>query len=392
MTKEIKTLIEAEEEKLITMRRYLHQHPELSMEEFETTKWIAKELDELAISYKLGNPTGLIATIKGSHPGKMVLLRADMDALPVRELNEGLSYSSQNEGKSHACGHDAHTAMLLTAARVLVQLKEKIHGSIRLIFQPAEEVAKGAKLMIEQGALESVDNVFGIHIWSGVPVGQVCCYPGPSFAAADIVKIHFEGVGGHAAMPEQTVDAAIVASQFVSTVQTIVSREIDPLHPAVVTIGKMDVGQRFNVIAQDAYLEGTIRNFNEGTRGIVEEKISHYAQQLAGLYGAKASVDYVRMTEVVDNDYESAQLVTEITQDYFGKEAIGGPAPTMGAEDFGFYMRDRPGAFALVGSGNPDKDSCWPHHHGRFNIDEDALKMGAELYTRYALAYLNKEM
>ena len=389
MLKNLSQLFQAEAENLVKVRRQLHQQPELSMEEFETTKFVAKELAALGIEYKLGEPTGVIGTIYGGQPGKTVLLRGDMDALPVPELNEGLSYKSQQAGKSHACGHDAHTAMLLTAAKVLVEVKEELKGNVRLVFQPAEEVAKGAKAMIEQGALADVDNVFGIHIWSSVPVGQVSCYPGPAFAAADIIKINFEGIGGHAAMPEQTVDAAIIASQFVSNVQAIVSREIDPLHPAVITIGRMDVGQRFNVIAQDAYLEGTVRNFNEGTRGIVEEKITHYAENIAALYGGTAKVVYERMTEVVDNDPASAQLVSQITSETFGTEALGAPTPTMGAEDFGFFMTDTPGAFALVGSANPEKDSCWAHHHGRFNIDEDALQVGAELYGRYAVSFLN---
>lgn len=386
----VKEMILKEKDFLVDFRRDLHQHPELSMEEYETTKKVASELDKLGVPYRLTEPTGLIATIKGNKEGKTVLLRADMDALSVQELNEGLSYTSQTDGKMHACGHDSHTAMLLTAVKVLVQLKEELNGTVQLVFQPGEEVAKGAKVMIKQGALEGVDNVFGLHIWSQLPSGVVACDPGPSFAAADVLKIHFEGKGGHAAMPQQSVDAAIMASQFVANAQAIISREIDPLMPAVLTIGKMEVGQRFNVIAQDAVLEGTIRTFHKEARDTVEEKLRCYANQIAAMYGGKVTIDYERITEVVDNEKQSAELVKQITREAFGEEAIANPAPTMGGEDFGFFMTDTPGAFALVGSGDPEKDTCWPHHHGRFNIDEDAMLVGAELYVQYAMKYLGQ--
>lgn len=388
MNDQIRTLINQEEANMVEFRRYLHQYPELSLEEFETTTLLAKELDKLGISYQLTEPTGIIATIEGGEPGKTVLLRGDMDALSVTELNDALVYKSTTAGKMHACGHDAHTAMLLTAAKILVTIKDQIKGQVRLVFQPAEEIAIGAKLMIDQGATKNVDNVFGIHIWSVLPSGQVSCYPGPCFAAADRVSIRFEGQGGHAAMPQQCVDAAIIASQYVVNIQSIISREIDPLNPAVITIGKIDVGQRFNVIAQDAYLEGTVRTFHKETRDIVEQKMKQYADEIAAVYGATAIVDYVRMTEVVDNDETSAKLVQSITEKAFGKAAVGKPAPTMGGEDFGFFMVDNPGAFALVGCADEAKDTCWAHHHGKFNVDEDSMKIGAELYVRYALDYL----
>ena len=209
--------------------------------------------------------------------------------------------------------------------------------------------------MIKQGALEGVDNVFGLHIWSQLPSGVVACDPVLVLQISDVLKIHFEGKGGHAAMPQQSVDAAIMASQFVANAQAIISREIDPLMPAVLTIGKMEVGQRFNVIAQDAVLEGTIRTFHKEARDTVEEKLRRYANQIAPMYGGKVTIDYERITEVVDNEKQSAELVKQITREAFGEEAIANPAPTMGGEDFGFFMTDTPGAFALVGSGDPEK-------------------------------------
>lgn len=388
MNTQIKEAILQNEESLIAFRRELHQNPELSMEEVETTNRVAKRLDKWGISYKRMEPTGLLGEIKGDKPGKTVLLRADMDALPVTEQNEDLPYVSQVKGKMHACGHDGHTSMLLFALHALNNVKEQLHGTVRFIFQPSEENAEGANLMIKQGATEGVDNVFGIHIWSELDSGKVSCPEGPSFAAADMLEIDFTGKGGHAAMPHQTVDAAVIASQFVSNVQSVVAREVDPLQSAVVTIGKMDVGDRFNVIAERARLEGTIRTFDNATRDKVEEAIHRYAKHVAEMYGGTASVQYDRKTEAVVNEKHSSALVREVASESFGEDVLQEEPPTMGAEDFGFYMTEATGAFALVGAGNTEKDTRWAHHHGRFNIDEDALKTGSELYAQYAFSYL----
>ena len=202
-----------------------------------------------------------------------------MDALSVEQLNKHVPYASKIDGKMHACGHDAHTSMLLIAAKALVDVKDELPGNVRLLFQPAEEIAQGAKAMVEQGAMEGVDNVFGIHIWSQLPTHKVSCPPGPSFAAADIFKVHFTGKGGHGAIPQDCIDAAIVASSFVMNVQTVISRTIDPQNPAVLTVGKMEVGTRFNVIAENALIEGTVRTFNQDTRDHIEKSISQYAEQ-----------------------------------------------------------------------------------------------------------------
>lgn len=387
----IKEFIHANEELMIAFRRDLHKHPELSFEEVETTKKVAEKLDAWGVSYRLTEPTGLIAEIKGGKPGKTVALRADMDALSVQELTDDLEYKSTIEGKMHACGHDSHTSMLLAAVKAVNNIKDEIPGTVRLIFQPAEEIAQGAAKLIEQGAVEGVDNVFGIHIWSQTPSGKISCPPGPSFAAADLVNIHFKGKGGHAAIPHDTVDAAVTASQFMADVQSIISRKVNPMQPAVFTIGKVDIGQRFNVVAEDAFLEGTVRTFDNDTRQIVEDSIKQYAEHIAAANGATAEVEYIRMTEPVVNEEKSAQLVNQTVEESFGKDSIYNEPPTMGAEDFGAYMQESTGAFALVGSGNPEKDTEWAHHHGRFNIDEDAMIVGAELYANYALAYLNQD-
>jgi amidohydrolase len=386
----IKEVIQKYSEELTELRRKFHSEPELSMEEVKTTAFICEYLENLGIAYRKTEPTGVIATIEGGKPGKTVALRGDMDALSVEELNKDLPYASKEKGKMHACGHDAHTAMLLIAAKALNEIKDQLPGNIRLLFQPAEEIAEGAKVLIKQGAMDGVDNVFGIHIWSQMPTHKVSCTPGPSFASADLFKVTFKGKGGHGAMPHACIDAAVVASSFVMNVQTVVSRTIDAKSPAVLTVGKMVVGTRFNVIAENAVIEGTVRCFHPETRDHIEKQLQHYADHVAAVYGATAKVEYSRGTQAVINDEYSAKLVQQVAADAFGEDVLFNEEPTMGGEDFSFYLDLAPGSFALVGSGNPEKDTEWAHHHGNFNIDEDALATGAELYAQYAWAYLNE--
>ncbi|MDM5227409.1 amidohydrolase [Cytobacillus sp. NJ13] len=386
----LKELIGAYSDELTELRRKLHREPEVSWEEYKTTQFICEYLDGLGIPFKRTEPTGVIAEIAGAKPGKTVALRGDMDALQVEELNKDLPYASLENGKMHACGHDAHTAMLLIAAKSLNEIKEELPGNVRLLFQPAEEVAEGAKMMVEQGAMKGVANVFGIHIWSQMPTHKVSCTPGPSFASADIFKVTFKGKGGHGAMPHDCIDAAVVASSFVMNVQSVVSRSIDAQLPAVLTIGKMIAGTRFNIIAENAVIEGTVRCFNPETRDHIEKQLQHYAENTAAIYGATAKVEYIRGSQAVINDEYSAKLVQKVASEAFGEEVLFNEKPTMGAEDFSFFLDKAPGSFALVGSGNPEKDTEWAHHHGKFNIDEDALSTGAELYGQYAWAYLNE--
>lgn len=384
----IKNAIQENNEEMIEIRRKLHSEPELSWEEVKTSQFVYEYLTDLGIDCRKTEPTGVIGNLKGGKGGKTVALRADMDALSVEELNVDLPYKSKEAGKMHACGHDAHTAMLLAAAKALVAVKDEIPGTVRFIFQPAEEVATGAKAMVEQGAVEAVDEVFGIHIWSQSPSGTIACNPGPSFASADIFKVHFKGQGGHGAIPEDCIDAAVIASSFVMNVQSVVSRTIDPQQPAVVTIGKMIVGTRFNIIAENAEIEGTVRCFDAATRDHIEKQLEVYAANTAAIYGGTASVEYIRGTQAVINGEESAALVQQVAAEAFGEEALYYEKPTMGGEDFSFYLDEVPGSFALVGSGNTEKDTEWAHHHGKFNIDEDAMATGAELYAQYAWAYL----
>lgn len=387
----ITAIIAREEQATIDFRRDLHAHPELPWEERRTTDRVVAELENIGIACRRTAPTGVIADITGSKPGKTVALRADMDALPVHELNDRLSYKSLTAGKMHACGHDSHTAMLLTAARALYEVREQMAGNVRLIFQPAEEIAEGAKAMIAQWALDNVDNIFGMHIWSGSPSGKISCNVGSSFASADLLKVTFRGRGGHGSMPEACIDAAVVASAFVMNLQAIVARETSPLDSAVVSIGRMDVGTRFNVIAENALLDGTVRCFSIETRRRLEAAITRYAQHTAAMYGASVDVDYCYGTLPVINEERSALLAQSTIREAFGDDVLFSEKPTTGGEDFSFYLQDIPGCFALLGSGNKAKGSDYAHHHGCFNIDEQVMKTGAGLYAQYAWRYLHQD-
>lgn len=391
MNPKIKDFIQTHESEIIDMRRQLHQAPELAFEEFETTQYIVRVLEQLDVPYRLMEPTGVIAEIKGPQPGKTVLLRADMDALSIDELNDQLAYRSNHPGKMHACGHDAHIAMLLMALKALLTVQEQINGTVRFIFQPAEEIAAGAKKMIEQGVLDGVDNAFGIHIWSVNETGLIACDPGSAFAGADHFRIHFQGQGGHAAQPHMTHDAVVMAAEYINNIQSIVSRAVDPMEAAVLTVGRFESGDQFNIIAENAHLEGTVRTFNQKTRDLVETHMKHYAEQIAAMYHGTVDFDYRHMTEAVVNHELSAKLVQAVTEKAFGKQHVYHDVPTMGAEDFGYYLTQIPGAFATLGCRNTVKATDYPHHHARFNVDEDALKYGAELYAQYALSYLDQD-
>lgn len=386
----IKEVVQEQESAMIEMRRYLHAHPEQSLLEFETTDYIATQLDALGISYRRMASTGIIGEIKGAKPGKTVLLRADIDALSITELNT-VDYKSTNEGSMHACGHDTHISMLMTALKALNEIKNDIQGTVRFVFQPAEEVAAGAKQAIEQGVLEDVDNVFGIHIWTVDETGQVSCPAGPSFAACDQFTVKFTGKGGHAAQPHMTNDALVIASQYVVLLQDVVARRVDPMNAAVLTVGKIESGDRFNIIAETATLEGTVRTFDPNERDMVERKIIKYAEHIAEMHDAVAEVEFNRLTDAVNNDENAANLVQAVAREAFGEDSVQNDVPTMGAEDFGFYLTQIPGAFATVGAKNISKETDFPHHSARFNVDEDALVRGAELYAQYALAYLSQD-
>lgn len=385
----IRALVKKHEKEMVDFRRELHQNPETSMEEFRTTKRISEELTKHGIAHKILDPVGIIAEIKGGKPGKTVALRADMDALAMEELKE-VSYKSQVAGKMHGCGHDAHSASLLAAAKVLNEVKDELHGNVRFLFQPAEETATGALLMVKNDCMENVDNVFGIHVSSSIPTGQIAISEGPSHASTDILYIKFTGKGGHGAQPHTCVDAVIMASAFVNEIQTIVSREVPPLQPAVVTIGKFVSGSRFNIIAETAHLDGTVRCFDISLREKIEKSIKEYADHVAKMHGGTAEVEYVYGTLPVINEKKSSELAQKTAIDMVGNENLLPTEKTMGGEDFSFYLENCNGCFAVVGTSNKEKCTDQSHHNGRFDVDEDGLKYACELYCAYAINYLSQ--
>lgn len=383
----IKELTKKYKEEIIALRRKFHQYPESSLNEYNTNKMIKKELDKIGIQYKNITNTGILAEIKGKNPGKTIALRADIDALPVTEENT-CEYKSKNEGFMHACGHDCHISMLLGAAMILNDIKDDINGTVRLLFQPAEEIAKGAKMMIEAGALDGVDGIFGMHVWSDIEHGCVSVQEGPLMASADIFEINVKGKGGHGSAPHQGIDSALVSSSIVVNLQSVVSRELSPLDPAVVSIGSINSGSNFNVIASEGFLTGTTRCFDPKIRNKFPEIIERIAKSTASTFRADADLKYSLGTPVVINNRECSKLAEKSV------EKIGAKAITIekitGAEDFAEYLNKVPGVLALIGVKNKNKGATFPQHHPNYTIDEDALEIGSALHVQYALDFLNR--
>lgn len=387
----IKEKILNNEKEIIEFRRELHQHPELSLKEFETTKRIANKLDEYEISYRLTEPTGLIADIKGGKPGQTILLRADIDALPIQEANE-IDYKSVNDGVMHACGHDTHAAMLVYAAKILNAMKSELTGNIRIVFQPAEEIGAGAVKMIEQGVLDGVDTVFGLHINSAWDINTVYCRKGEMMAASDNIQIKFIGREGHGARPHQGIDAIQMAASFLLNVQNVVTREINPLETVVMTFGKLVAGTSRGIVAGQAELDGSVRSFNKETQSQLEESIKRYAKEVAEMYRGDVEIEYNQSTPSVINDDSCAQRFYDLAIDLFGEGCIDNKDKVTGGEDFAFYMdgdKGVPGVFAFVGARSDDKQTHYNHHTNRFNIDESALKFGVYFHVMYSLKFLN---
>lgn len=369
---------------VVEMRRDFHRHPEPSFEEFRTTDRIAEELDKMGIPYRRFEPTGLVGEIRGEKPGKCIFLRADIDALSVKE-ETGLGFASENEGFMHACGHDTHAAMLLGAAKVLSSIKDELCGSVKLVFQPAEELAMGAKHIISQGAIEGADAGFGMHIFSQTPVGQVAITPGVINPAADYYKLTVSGVTSHGAEPNKGVDATVAAAAIVMNLQTISSREFSPLEPVVVTVGTLHSGQRFNVISNYAELEGTVRLFDEELHQQIPGMMSRIAEHTAEAFRCTAELDYQFKSDMLVNDPAMAELAIGSAEKIVGVGNVAPARRTMGGEDFSAYTHIVPCAFAGLGGGGDA-----PQHSEKFCIDESALETGVAVYVRVAVDYLNK--
>lgn len=377
----------------IAVRRQLHMHPELGFQEFATSRLVAERLSALGLEVQTGIAgTGVIGLLHGARPGKTVLLRADMDALPIDEAND-VPYRSTTAGVMHACGHDGHTSGLLTVARLLADRREQIAGTVKFCFQPCEESPPGgAKPMIEAGILEAphVDAVFGLHLWQSLPVGTVGVLPGPAMANSDRFSITIQGRGGHAAQPHLTVDSTVVASQIIVALQSIVARNVSPLSAAVVTVGSLHSGATFNVIADSAELKGTIRTFDASLRQSIPAQVERLARGIAESMGATLHWEFLEGYPACVNDPGMAELVRQVSSEVVGADLVVTPEPTMGGEDFAYFLRERPGCFFFVGSRNDDRGLIHGHHHPRFDIDEAALPIAIETLTSVALRYLSQ--
>jgi amidohydrolase len=373
------------DKQVVEWRRHLHRNPELSFQEHRTAAFVEQTLrqwPELEISRP--TPTSVLAVLRGAHPGKVLALRADMDALPIVEENE-LPFSSQNPGVMHACGHDGHTAMLLAAAGILAGRKEELRGEIRFIFQHAEEFPPGGAIeLVEAGVVDGVDWVFGIHLASLLPVGQIGVRAGEMMASPDNFTITIKGYGGHAAMPHRTIDVIAIGAQLIGHIQHIVSRLTDPLERLVVSVTQFTAGASHNVIPDSAVLKGTIRSFKPSVRAEAPATLKKMAETVAGLYGAEVEFDYVKGYDPVVNDEQLAGIVREAAVELAGGEAVIETPPAMGGEDFSAYQRKAPGVFVNVGAGNVEAGIVYPHHHPKFNFDERALGLGVRLFLRVA--------
>ena len=385
--KNVRLEIRALQPQLVEWRRQIHQKPELGFQEKITAEFISQKLQNWGIEHQVGiAQTGIVAIIKGekSASGKVLAIRADMDALPIQELNE-VPYCSQRDGIMHACGHDGHTAIAIGTAYYLHQHRQELNGTVKIIFQPAEEGPGGAKPMIAAGVLNNpdIDAIIGLHLWNNLPLGTVGVRPGALMAAVELFRCTIFGKGGHGAIPHQTVDSLVVAAQIVSALQTIVSRNINPLDSAVVTVGELHAGTAVNVIADTAKMGGTVRYFNPDLAGFFKERIEKIIAGICQSHGANYDLDYIHLYPPVINDADIAALVRSVAQEVI-EIPIGvfSECQTMGGEDMSFFLQEVPGCYFFLGSANAEKKLDYPHHHPRFDFDETALPMGVEMFVR----------
>ena len=387
------SLLEQNYEEMVAIRRYLHERPELSFQEVYTPAYIANFHRELGLEVREGvGERGVVATLRGGRPGKTVALRADFDALAIQEQND-IPYKSKNDGVMHACGHDGHTAALLVLAKCLSGMREELSGNVVFIHQHAEELAPGgAKAMIEDGCLEGVDVIFGTHLWAPTPLGDILVREGAIMAAADRFEIVIQGKGGHGAEPHHAVDAIVTGAHFVTQLQTLVSRRINPLNPAVISVGHFEAVNPFNVIADSVKLAGTVRTFDETVRDRIIEEIELLLKSVCLGAGASYTYSYHRgYPPVVNHPHETA-FVAEIAQGIPSVNAVHTCEPFMIGEDFAYYMQHVPGTFFFTGAKDPGWETAYPHHHAKFNFDERAMLIAAKILGEATLQFLRQDI
>ncbi|ANB61049.1 M20 family metallopeptidase [Anoxybacteroides amylolyticum] len=383
--------LEAYYDEMVAIRRYLHQHPELSFQEYNTAKYIVDYYKTLGVSVRErvgGN--GVVAKIVGASPGKTVALRADFDALPIQDEKD-VPYKSTVPGVMHACGHDGHTATLLVLAKAFYDIKDELSGTVVFIHQHAEEYAPGGAIgMIEDGCLDDVDVIFGTHLWATEPTGTIQYRTGPIMAAADRFEIKIQGKGGHGAQPHKTKDAIVVAAQLVLALQQIVSRRVNPLQPAVLSIGSFIADNAFNVIADTAKLVGTVRTFDEALRDEIAQEIEKITTGICLAADCSYEYTYTKGYPPVVNHSEETNFIVDIAKQLPEVTTIEETEPHMGGEDFAYYLQNVKGSFFFTGAKAANITSPYPHHHPKFDFDEKAMLIAAKLLGTAALQYLKK--
>jgi amidohydrolase len=374
-----------------SLRRDFHLHPELGFQELRTSGVVMRELSGLGLEVTGGVArTGVIALIEGAKPGPVVMLRFDMDALPILEENE-TEYASRTPGVMHACGHDAHTAIGLTVARLLNARRSELCGTVKLVFQPAEEGLGGAETLIEEGVLDhpKPDVALGLHVWNDKPVGWLGITAGAAMASSDIFQVKITGKGGHGAIPNLAVDPVLAAAQIITALQSIVSRNVSPVQTAVVSVTAVQGGEAFNVIPQTVELKGTLRTFDPGVRQVVGKRFAEIVTQTAAAMGCQADIQLQMLTPALVNDPDVSARVQQTARTLWPEDTIEREYKTMGAEDMAFFLEKIPGCFVFIGSANHELGLDAPHHHPRFDIDERVLTRGAALLTAVTLDFLS---
>lgn len=388
----LKDYVVKNREYITEMRRYFHAYPEVSLKEYNTCKKIEEELDKMGIPHRRVGETGVYGWIDGkgnSGKDKVMVLRADIDALAMEDLKE-VSYCSKEEGVCHACGHDAHIATLLGAAKILKEKEQEFGGQVRLFFQQAEEIGQGARIFVKEGLMEGATRVFGAHVSSKLDSGTVSLTAGPQNASCDYFKIKVTGKGAHVSTPQLGIDAVYVASQIVVALQSIVARNTDPLETVVVGVGVLRAGTQYNIVAEHAEIEGTTRSFSKEVREFTNERVKTIAKQTAELYGAEAEVEFQGFANPLINDEEAVEEVTEVAKQVMEEQnIISNFEKMLGADDFADFLQETKGMYAFVGTRNKEKpNTASAHHHGLFDIDEEGLLLSCNLYVDYALQVL----
>lgn len=381
---------EALRERLIAWRRDFHMHPELGFQEHRSAAIVAEYLHELGYDVQTGIAhTGVVGLLEGEKDGPVVMARFDMDALPVTELNE-VDYVSRNPGLMHACGHDAHMAIGLGVAELLAKYREQITGTLKLVFQPGEEGMNGAEVMVKEGVMENPrpDVVLATHVWIEKPVGTIAVTSGAVMAAAEKWICVVRGEGGHGALPHQAVDPIVAASHIVTTLQTIVSRDVSPLATAVVTVGSIEGGDAFNVIPEKVEMSGTIRTYDPEVRETVLRRVREVVEGVAAACGTEVELEFSYLTPALVNDPQVSKVVRSVAETVVGPENVSADDRTMGSEDASFFLQEAPGCYFFLGAANAERGLTAPHHNPRFDFDEDALPLGVAVMAKSIAHYL----